>query len=100
MAAIMASIPTIGPDIFEVLSGKFVMITPDGNITRWGQFEDANGVLFSNDAYKRVVYVYNYNKCNYGQNFNKKKHGKIVDLTDSEWAEKYSDVYPKQLVGC
>lgn len=108
MAAIMASIPTIGPDIFEVLSGKFVMITPDGNVTRWGQFDDADGVLFSNDAYKRVVYVYGNGACNYGQNdyygknWNKggKKHSKIVDLTDSEWAEKFDD-YPKKLnSGC
>jgi predicted glutamine amidotransferase len=96
MAAIMSSIPTIGDDIFEVLSGKFVKVAADGTITRWGQFDEVNGILFSNDGHKRVVYVYNkgagmYNACNYQQNYGKKnrRKGKIIDLTDSEWEEKY-----------
>lgn len=96
MAAIMSSIPTIGDDVFEVLSGKFVKVAADGTITRWGQFEEANGILYSNDAYKRVVYVYkgnNYNACNYQQNYSKHnkrgKHSKIIDLSDEEWDQKY-----------
>lgn len=102
MAAIMSSIPTIGEDVFEILSGKFVKISPDGTVTRWGQFEDANGILYSNDAYKRVTYVYKYNgknstqhnACNYQQNTrmgNKKKRVKVSEMSDEEWDNMYGN---------
>ena len=63
MAAIMASLPDIGDEILEVLSGKFVKVQPDGTIIRWGKFEFDNGVYFSNTSYKWKVYRYQ-NGCN------------------------------------
>lgn len=62
LAAIMASIPEIGDDILEVLSGKFVKVRPDGHIIRWGDFIFDNGIHFSNNGYKWVTYKYN-NNC-------------------------------------
>ena len=90
VAAIMAALPTIGDDVLEILSGKFVVIQPDGTITRWGNFEESNGIYASNDGYKRTTYVYrgcnNKNKSTdkgsgyevYDYRFNRKK-GKEPD---------------------
>lgn len=69
MAAIMASVPTIGDEILEVLSGKFVKVQPDGTIIRWGKFEFENGVYFSNTSYKWKVYRFK-NECIGNKNIN------------------------------
>lgn len=108
LAAIMASIGAIGDDILEVLSGKFVKVSPDGTITRWGNFDEDKvnpGVLFSNDGYKRVIYVYNGNKalgCGYpnsvqaeGKKKNK-RHNKIMDMTEKDWEDYMKDVDEEQ----
>lgn len=96
-AAIMASVPSIGDDILAVLSGKFVKVSPDGFITRWGDFEEVNGVYFSNDSYKRETYVYkNINYC-YGANNNrnnnrKNRHNsKPIIITEEDIDNEYND---------
>ena len=98
MAAIMASLPTVGLDVLDVLAGKFVVVHPSGDLTIWGHFDDVNGVLFSNDGYKRVSYVYrNKNSCAYANGYWKDgkwvpyisgKKTEVVDIdqmTDEEW---------------
>ena len=95
-AAIMASIPSIGDDILAVLSGKFVKVSPDGYITRWGDFEEVNGVYFSNDSYKRVTYVYTkgnycYNANNRNNNKKSRRNGKQVIITEEDIDNEYND---------
>ena len=118
VAAIMASLPNVGDEILEVLSGKFVKVQPDGKIIRWGHFESENGILFSNTGYKYAIYRYNgKNSClagNYNNNGvgtktggNKswqqgKFRGKdLKDLTDEEWQECCQEEWPecKQITG-
>ena len=105
VAAIMSSLPNVGDDILEVLSGKFVKVQPDGRIIRWGHFEFDTGIFFSNNGYKWVTYRYNggKNSClagNYqgGNNWSsqEKFHGKqLKDLTDQEWEDWCSELYPE-----
>jgi len=93
MAAIMASLPNIGDDILEILNGKFVKIQPDGEITRWGDFEQNNGVLFSNNAYRWYR-----SKINVPPMLPMRIHTfrgkKIQDLTDEEWESYYHEEFP------
>lgn len=62
VAAIMSSV--FGEDILQSLSGKFVTMNPDGDVILWGQFEEKDGVFFSNNGYKRTAQVYVFNLCN------------------------------------
>ena len=105
VAAIMASLPNVGDEILEVLSGKFVKVQPDGRIVRWGHFEFENGIFFSNNAYKWVTYRYNgKNAClagnqqggNYWSNNQSKFHGKnYQDMSDEDWDEYCKELYPE-----
>lgn len=80
-AAIMASIPSIGDDILAVLSGKFVKVSPDGYVTRWGDFEEVNGVYFSNSSYKKATYYYKY-CCGSNKNKNSRQSRNIIIMEE------------------
>jgi len=95
-AAIMASVPSIGDDILAVLSGKFVKVSPDGYITRWGDFEEVDGVYFSNSSYKRTIYCYNngkfcWNGKNTRNNNRNNRHNRNVVITEEDINKEYDD---------
>lgn len=86
-AAIMASVPTIGDEILAVLSGKFVKVSPDGFVTRWGDFKEVNGVYFSNDSYKDTIYNYSNTKntCfNYNRKNRNKRNSQVNEIVITE----------------
>ena len=107
VAAIMASLPNVGDEVLEVLSGKFVKIQPDGTIIRWGHFELDKNVQYSNNAYKWPSYRYKHstvkNTCLLGNENNesgdyfRQFSGKqLNDLTDEEWSEYLDERYPSR----
>jgi len=83
MAAIMVA--TLGDEVLNLLSGKFVLVDPSGVITRWGSFENERGILFSNDGYKRVSYVYT------NKNAGKCKGGVGTHKAYNDFLDKYYD---------
>lgn len=95
VAAVMAAV--FDEEVLQSLSGKFVVMTPNGITTMWGEFENENGVHFSNNGYKRIAYtpcVYNadnHRNYNYNKN-NKKQVTETKDNWDSdEWFQAYQD---------
>ena len=79
VAAIMTAV--YGEDVLEVLSGKFVIVKPEG-ITMFGVFEKENGVFFSNNGYKKSVY-----HCARGVGTKNCATMSNSVMTDSEWAD-------------
>ena len=73
---------------------------PDGITTMWGDFENVNGVHFSNNGYKRIAYtpcVYNANNKNRNYNYNKNNKKQVTETKDNwdsdEWFQAHACDY-------
>lgn len=96
VAAVMAAV--FDEEILQSLSGKFVVMKPDGITTMWGDFENVNGVHFSNNGYKKIAYtpcVYGANNKNRNYNYNKNNKKQVTETKDNwdsdEWFQAYQD---------
>lgn len=88
LAAIMTSIHD--EEILRILSGKFVVVRSSG-ISMWGQFDEVDGVAFSNSGHKKTA-IYNYTKKGgYAKNGKQGTYSDNGALSDTDWYDRWKD---------